>query len=98
MSSTTYAVAVDCPNMIELARGLGMQTARPDIWTALQGDCCSASSVDCDVNQRVTQIFWNSRQHDQIFGLPYRVTAALLVVSTVMLINVLLRYFGIALD
>ena len=58
MSSTIYAVSSDCPNMVELARGFGMQTTRPAIWTALQGDCCIASGVTCDVSQRVTQISW----------------------------------------
>ena len=58
-SSTIYAVSIDCPNMIELARGLGMQTARPAIWTALQSDCCTASSIACDGSLRVTQISWN---------------------------------------
>ena len=48
--------------MIELAFGLGMQTAQPGIWSALQGDCCNygATYVYCDGNQRVTQIYWNS--------------------------------------
>ena len=60
MTSTIYSVSADCPNVIELARGLGMQTARPAIWTALQGDCCNygASNVICDGSQRVTQIWW----------------------------------------
>ena len=58
-SSFFFAVSVDCPNVIELARGLGMQTARPAIWTALHGDCCTASSVDC-VGQRVIEIQWES--------------------------------------
>ena len=60
MTSTIYAVSSDCPNMIEFARGLGMQTARPTIWTALQSDCCNygATYVYCDGSQRVTQIDW----------------------------------------
>ena len=56
--STTYALSVDCPNVIQLAQGLGMQTARPAIWSALQIDCCTTSGVICDGNQRVTQINW----------------------------------------
>ena len=62
MSSTTNAVSSDCPNVIELARGLGMQTARPAIWSVLQGDCCNfgATNVYCNGSQRVTQIDWYS--------------------------------------
>ena len=61
MSSTIYALSSDCPNMIELASGLGMQRVSPNTWTALQNDCCTASSgVYCDGNQRVYEISWNS--------------------------------------
>ena len=60
MSSTIYAVSSDCPNIIELARGLGMQTASPSTWTALQGDCCTVSGIACDGSQRVWQINWNN--------------------------------------
>ena len=45
MSSTINAVSLDCPKVIQLARGLGMQTARPAIWSTLQSDCCTASNV-----------------------------------------------------
>ena len=60
MSSTINAISVDCPNVIQLARGLGMQTARSAIWTALQSDCCTANDVTCDGNQRVIEIDWQS--------------------------------------
>ena len=60
MSRTIYAVSVDCPNLIQLAFDLGMQTAQPGIWTALQSDCCTASGVTCFGIQRVTQISWNN--------------------------------------
>ena len=46
--------------MIELARGLGMQTAQPARWTALLSDCCTASGVTCDGSQRVFEIQWFS--------------------------------------
>ena len=61
ISSTIYAVSVDCTNMIELASGLGMQTAQPAIWTALQSDCCNATRTEvyCDGSQRVWQINWD---------------------------------------
>ena len=62
MSSTIYAVSIDCPNVIQLAYDLGMQTAQPAIWTALQGDCCNSVStkVSCDGSQRVWHIYWGS--------------------------------------
>ena len=60
MTSTIYAVSIDCPNVIEFARGLGMQTAQPAIWTVLQSDCCTAYGVYGDVNERVYQIIWYS--------------------------------------
>ena len=44
--------------MIQLAFDLGMQTAQPSTWTALQSDCCTASGITCDGSQRVTEIQW----------------------------------------
>ena len=59
MSSTVYAVSEDCPNVIQLAFGLGMQTAQPAIWAQLQGDCCTANDgVNCNGSQRVYEIYW----------------------------------------
>ena len=56
-ANKVYAVSIDCPNVIEFARGLGMQTAQPAIWTALQIDCCTANGVTC-AGQRVTGMGW----------------------------------------
>ena len=61
MSSSSYAVSTDCPNMIQLAFGLGMQTAQPAIWAELQADCCTASSISCDGSQRVLDIYWDNK-------------------------------------
>ena len=46
--------------MIQLAFDLGMQTAQPAIWSALQSDCCDYGDtrVSCDGSQRVTEIRW----------------------------------------
>ena len=57
-SSIIYAVSLDCPDMVEFAYGLGLQTAQPAVWSALQSDCCTASGVDCDGSQRVWRIEW----------------------------------------
>ena len=51
---------MDCPTLRIFAQGLGMQFKRPTIWTSLLSDCCSASGVTCDGNQRVTEIQWVS--------------------------------------
>ena len=57
--SSAYSISTDCPNMINLARGLGMITQQPAIWNQLQIDCCTSSGVIC-VSQSVTQIIWNN--------------------------------------
>ena len=51
-----YAISVDCPNVIQFAYNLGLQTASPTIWSLIQVDCCSFPGVKCDGNQRVYQI------------------------------------------
>ena len=60
MSSTIYAVSIDCPNLRSFAFGLGMQSKQQAIWTQLQGDCCTASSITCDGSQHVTHIDWGN--------------------------------------
>ena len=57
--TVTFSFSIDCPDLIQFGYNLGIQTARPAIWTSLQSDCCLASGVTC-VSQRVTQITWNS--------------------------------------
>ena len=62
--SLIYGVSVDCPALISFAQGLRVQSVRPALWTALQGDCCNTlvASVNRDtsicVNERVTEISW----------------------------------------
>ena len=62
MSSTMYAVSLDCPDLLQLADKLGMQSKQPTIWNALNNDCCSADGVTCDQSERVTEIRWGSMQ------------------------------------
>ena len=57
--SFTSAVSIDCPDLFNFAFELGIQTLQPAIWIELQGDCCNASGITCDI-QRVTQISWNT--------------------------------------
>ena len=54
---TTIQASSDCPNLIQLAFGLGMHIKQSTIWNALLFDCCSAGGVTC-ATQRVTQISW----------------------------------------
>ena len=53
------SVSPDCPNLINFARELGIQSKQPSIWTQLQGDCCTVSSIVCASN-RVIRINWNA--------------------------------------
>ena len=59
MFATIYAYSTDCPNLVNLARGLGVQSVNPTLWTELQGDCCSATGVVC-FNQLVISISWSN--------------------------------------
>ena len=57
-----FGVSVDCPDVLNLAKGLYMDLIQSSIWTKLQVDCCSGDQntspyVTC-TNQRVTQIVW----------------------------------------
>ena len=51
------AVSNDCPDVINLAFGLGMPSAQPLTWAALQSNCCSASGITC-IGQVVTEVTW----------------------------------------
>ena len=61
------AVSTDCTNVITFASGLGMPVNQPVLWSALQGDCCTAPGVTC-VGQTVTQIDWNTRNLNGIIN------------------------------
>ena len=52
-----FSVSVDCPDMITLGSGLGIQTKQPSIWSALKVDCCGAVGVVCTA-ERITQVQW----------------------------------------
>ena len=56
---TTYGISRDCPDMINLAMGLGVESKQPLIWTQLQMDCCAATGVTC-TSQLVTGIDWRN--------------------------------------
>ena len=56
-----YALSVDCPSVINLAKGLLMNMARPAMMSAIEFDCCDtmATGVTCTPT-RVIIIDWNS--------------------------------------
>ena len=68
------AVSSDCQNVINLALGMRMDVKQPSIMSKLRTDCCSASSVsyspyvDCNTNQRVTDIDWSMMDLDGVFN------------------------------
>ena len=53
--------SIDCLNVINLARGLDMQTAQAGIWSQLQIDCCNVGAGITCTSQRVTQIDWHNK-------------------------------------
>ena len=58
--SEAHGISVDCPDIINLAKGLYINLRQPSIWSALQIDCCATSGITCDGNQRVSQINWSN--------------------------------------
>ena len=61
--SVLNGVSIDCPDVLNLALGLHLNTKQPTIWSSLQGDCCSGTGITC-VNSRVDIITWISRGLD----------------------------------
>ena len=53
----TYAVSMDCTNMIILANGMNLAAVQPSIMTLLTTNCCTATGVTC-TGQNVTAISW----------------------------------------
>ena len=83
--AVNYAVSVDCPALIEFARGLGVEIIQPTIWNALQNDCCSATGVYCDGQERVSEIIWDSLElNGTISGnsVPLRLNSLILASNT----------------
>eukprot|EP00835_Amoeboradix_gromovi_P005501 NODE_522_length_7276_cov_0.315173.p3 type:complete len:365 gc:universal NODE_522_length_7276_cov_0.315173:2181-3275(+) len=52
-----YAVLGDCQNVVNLARGLGMNTVYPAEFASLEIDCCETQFVTC-TNTLVSSIGW----------------------------------------
>ena len=63
-SLLAFGVSADCPNVINLARGLNMHLVSPSTYAALSPDCCvgtlSTSPWVVCVASRVTQINWDN--------------------------------------
>ena len=55
--SISYAISSECPNVIQFAYNLGIQTASPAIWALLESDCCDTIGITC-INENVTEIQW----------------------------------------
>eukprot|EP00835_Amoeboradix_gromovi_P003412 NODE_224_length_13912_cov_0.116604.p2 type:complete len:361 gc:universal NODE_224_length_13912_cov_0.116604:2247-3329(+) len=53
------ASSVDCPNVIEFARGLNMKSSAPELFSDIEIDCCEGYGVTCDKG-RVIEIVWYS--------------------------------------
>ena len=61
---TTYAVSLDCPNVIQFASNLEMQNKQAAIWSQLQVNCCNTTGITCDGSERVSQIVWSGKELD----------------------------------
>jgi hypothetical protein len=59
----SYGISVDCPNVIDLARGVHLDIQQPARFSELQGDCCLASTIGC-TSQRVDIVNWGSMYLD----------------------------------
>eukprot|EP00835_Amoeboradix_gromovi_P002234 NODE_122_length_18870_cov_0.236908.p5 type:complete len:345 gc:universal NODE_122_length_18870_cov_0.236908:15268-14234(-) len=59
MLNHVIAISVDCPNVVDLARTLGMKGTAPDQFADIQVDCCHGFGVTCD-KERVIEIVWYS--------------------------------------
>ena len=58
--SLILGTSTDCLNINILASGLRLGFKQPGVLAQIQTDCCSASGVQCDGNERVTYINWNN--------------------------------------
>ena len=54
-----YSESPDCPNLLQLAKGLNMNTLQAVIWSSLQADCCTGTGIVCNTNV-VTSITWKT--------------------------------------
>ena len=59
-----HSSSVDCPDLINLALQLGIQSKQPEIWNQLQIDCCAALGVVCDTTPLVTEVQWSNKGLD----------------------------------
>ena len=57
-----FAGSVDCSNLVDFARSLGVHLFNGTMYTNLQGNCCNAYGVTCSAgaNGNVTNIAWPS--------------------------------------
>ena len=65
--SKSLSISVDCPDLLTMASGLGIQSKQPALWLALQSDCCIAAGILCS-SQRVTRIKWDNMGLDGVIN------------------------------
>ena len=58
--SAVYSLSVDCPDLINLAKGLNMHLTAPNTYDSVVLDCCDTpnTKVTC-TNDRATVLWWN---------------------------------------
>ena len=57
--SIIHAASLDCPNLINFAKGLNLDERQPSIWAQLQIDCCSTDYVTC-AGTIVDKVYWGT--------------------------------------
>ena len=63
-----HAISIDCAGLIAFATNLRLNIKQPTVWTQLQGDCCIAAGITCDITPRVTSIVWRNMNLDGVFN------------------------------
>ena len=61
-----YSPSIDCPAIVNIAEDLNMEIQQPGIMFALRGNCCIASGITCNSNNRVIKVQWHDYKLDGI--------------------------------
>eukprot|EP00834_Sanchytrium_tribonematis_P008029 NODE_836_length_3597_cov_0.599771.p2 type:complete len:333 gc:universal NODE_836_length_3597_cov_0.599771:2846-1848(-) len=57
--SLLHAASIDCPNVIQFAQNLNLNSVNSSLWTQLNSDCCLTNGIVC-LSNRITQIDWGN--------------------------------------
>ena len=60
LPSVLSTISTDCPNVINLAKGLNLEYQQPSLMTQLQTNCCDSNGIICDNNRKVKYIYWGN--------------------------------------